>query len=177
MGRLTGVSTDSFPRPARRRGPLHRCAGRPVKRGRGLILTLAAALSVACAVVGAAAPPETLRAVQVFVALEQRAQGAAQAEYLKSNAGGLVEGAGHLEAVFPRTYFDTSVPHTNPVVALIQVGSGRKVVCGLLRPLTAEETARLPEGSDVAFRGKLADAHDWGEWQTLYLSDCAVHAR
>lgn len=148
-----------------------------MRPGRVLILTLGAALSIACASVGAAAPAETLRAVQVFVALEQRAQEAARAEYVKGNAGSLVDGAGHLEAVFPRTYFDTSVPHTNPVVALIQVGSGRKVVCGLLRVLTAEETARLPEGSDVSFRGKLADAHDWGEWQTLYLNDCAVHPR
>lgn len=136
----------------------------------------AAVLAVVLLCAGDAAAQQ-LRAVQVFVALGQRPEEAARIEYLKANAGSRVDGAGHIEAIIPRTYFDTSVPDANPVVALIQVGPGRKVACGLPRPPSPEDLRTFREGADVAFRGKLVDGHDWGEWQTLYLGDCSVHPR
>ncbi len=120
---------------------------------------------------------EDLRAVQVFVSLAQRTAPGARAEYLKANAGRQVGGAGSVEAVLPRAYYDTSVPDANPAVALIQIAPGRKVACGLPRVMGEKELGTFPEGTPVTFRGKLADAHDWGEWSTLYLGDCALHPR
>ncbi len=143
--------------------------------GRPFCSTLVVFASVLLLLGEAAA--QQLRAVQVFVALGQRPEEAARVEYLKANAGSPVDGAGHIEAIIPRTYFDTSVPDANPVVALIQVGPGRKVACGLSRSPSPEQLRTFREGADVVFRGKLVDGHDWGEWQTLYLGDCSVHPR
>jgi hypothetical protein len=123
------------------------------------------------------ASAQDLPASQVFVNLGQRPDPGARAEYLQLHAGKRVEGMGNVEAVLPRSYYDTSVPHTNPVVALLHVGSGRKVVCGLPRLLSADEMRQYPEGSPVGFSGNLSDAHDWGEWSTLYLSDCSLTRR
>lgn len=122
-------------------------------------------------------PAQDLPASQVFVDLGQRTGAGNWAQYLRLHAGKRVEGAGNLEAVLPRSYYDTSVPHTNPVVALLHVGSGRKVVCGLPRVLSPEELRQYREGSPVVFSGSLADAHDWGEWSTLYLTDCSLTRR
>ncbi|MEW6488147.1 MAG: hypothetical protein AB1578_09575 [Thermodesulfobacteriota bacterium] len=123
------------------------------------------------------APAQDLPASQVFVNLGQRPDAGARAEYLRLHAGRRVEGTGNVEAVLPRSYYDTSVPHTNPAVALLHVGSGRKVVCGLPRLLSPEEMREYPEGSPVLFSGSLADAQDWGEWSTLYLSNCSLARR
>lgn len=130
---------------------------------------------------GPAAPGLTtaqdLVAAQVFVSLAQRPDPSARAEYLQRHAGQRVDGTGNVEAVLPRSYFDTSVPHTNPVVALLHVSAGRKVVCGLPRLLTQEEMREFPEGTPVSFFGNLADAQDWGEWSTLYLGECTLSRR
>lgn len=139
---------------------------------------VAAALVLALGGTAAAqSPRDHLTAVQVFVALAQRTGEGEREEYLKAHAGRVVAGAGHVEAVIPRTYFDTSVPPHNPAVALIQVSDGRKVACGLPAPLTSGEFAGFREGSPLAFRGQLADGIPWGEWTTLYLSDCQIQAQ
>ncbi|MHB8762826.1 MAG: hypothetical protein ACYDA8_00560 [Deferrisomatales bacterium] len=117
---------------------------------------------------------EPLAAAQVYVALSQRTEPGARADYLRLHAGLPVTGSGHLEAVLPRAYYDTSVPHHNSAVALIQVDSGRKVVCGLPKVTTPDRLGQLTEGLRVAFRGVLADAQDWGAWSSLYLADCAL---
>lgn len=122
-------------------------------------------------------PPQPLRAVQVFVALSQRPDQASRHEYLKTRSGRTVEGAGHIEAVLPRSYYDTSVPDSNPVVVLLQMSPGRKVVCGLPRLPTPESLEEMAEGTSAAFRGNLVDFQDWGEWSTLYLSECSMHRR
>lgn len=138
-------------------------------------------LGVGTLLLGLAAPgpaaAQDLVAAQVFVSLAQRPDPGERAEYLKLHAGRHVEGTGNVEAVLPRSYFDTSVPHTNPVVALLHVGSGRKVVCGLPRLLTQDEMQKFPEGAPVSFFGILADAQDWGEWSTLYLGNCTLSRR
>lgn len=123
------------------------------------------------------AAEEPLKAVQVFVTLSQRPGEAERVSFLEETSGRLVEGAGHVEAVLPRAYFDTSVPHTNPVVALIQISTGRKVVCGLPKLLDRQELQEFAEGTAIQFRGTLVDAQDWGQWSTLYLGGCSLHLR
>jgi len=145
-------------------------------RARAVLGTLAAAV-VGNALAPAPAPAQPLKAVQVFVAVAQRPEPKAREEYLKDHAGRAVEGAGHVEALTVRTYYDTSVPDSNSSVALIQVSPGRKVVCGLRRSLGREDAQSFAEGTSVAFRGLLSDAHDWGEWTTLYLGDCSLRRR
>ncbi len=118
-----------------------------------------------------------LRAVQVFVAFEQRIDTRAREQYLRERAGTPVAGAGTVEAVIPRTFYDSSISDRNPAVVLLYVSAGRKVACGL--PAVPDRQALagpLKEGKRVAFRGVLADIQDWGRWTTLYLSDCSVHA-
>ncbi|GAB6064794.1 hypothetical protein [Deferrisoma palaeochoriense] len=123
---------------------------------------------------GTATDRESLKAVQVFVAFGQLVSPAKREGYLRERAGTPVEGAGAVEALLPRTYYDTSVPDRNPAVLLLQVSPGRKVACGLPRLPDAEDRNDVREGTRVSFRGTLVDAHDWGEWTTLYLADCSV---
>ena len=123
-----------------------------------------------------AAESGVLRAVQVFVAFEQRIDSGAREEYLREQAGTPVTGAGTVEAVIPRTFYDSSISDRNPAVVLLYVSAGRKVACGL--PAVPDREALsgvLREGKRVSFRGVLADIQDWGRWTTLYLSDCSVH--
>ncbi len=119
---------------------------------------------------------EAVRAVQVFVAFEQRIGPEAREQYLGDHAGTRVTGAGTVEAVIPRTFYDSSISDRNPAVVLLYVSAGRKVACGL--PAVPDREALsgfLREGKRVSFRGVLADIQDWGRWTTLYLSDCSVH--
>ncbi len=133
---------------------------------------------------GATAPPlphaaesSALRAVQVFVAFEQRIDSGAREQYLREQAGTPVTGAGTVEAVIPRTFYDASIPDRNPAVVLLYVSAGRKVACGLPAvPGREALSGLLKEGKGVSFRGVLVDIQDWGRWTTLYLSDCSVHA-
>ena len=123
-----------------------------------------------------AAESGVLRAVQVFVAFEQRIDSGAREEYLREQAGTPVTGAGTVEAVIPRTFYDSSISDRNPAVVLLYVSAGRKVACGL--PAVPDREAlsgTLREGKRVSFRGVLSDIQDWGRWTTLYLSDCSVH--
>ncbi|RMG92361.1 MAG: hypothetical protein D6708_06695 [Candidatus Dadabacteria bacterium] len=143
-------------------------------RARFAAAALAAALGLAGAPHGLAANREPLRAVQVFVAFGQLVSPAEREGYLRERAGAPVEGAGAVEALLPRTYYDTSVPDRNPAVLLLQVSPGRKVACGLPELPDAPGRQALQEGRKVSFRGTLVDAHDWGAWTTLYLADCAV---
>ncbi len=145
----------------------------------GLGRTGCAAVALLGLALGAAAQPTTdpLSALQVFVGLAQRPGDAERGAYLKAHAGSAVDGTGLVEVVLPRTYFDTSVPATNPAVALIHVGPGRKVACGLPLALSPEELKRFREGSSVAFRGHLVDGIPWGEWTTLYLGNCQLQSR
>ncbi len=140
----------------------------------GILVAAVALLPFGCP---ARAAQDPLKAVQVFVTLSQRTSETERADFLADTSGQAVEGAGFVEAVLPRSYFDTSVPHTNPAVALIQVSAGRKVVCGLPELLKKEELQKFAEGTAILFRGSLADAQDWGQWSTLYLGECSLHPR
>lgn len=97
--------------------------------------------------------------------------------YMRAHAGHKVTGAGLLEATLPRAYFDSSVPDANPAIAIIHIEPGRKVTCGLPKPITREEMSIFTEGTPVAFAGELADAQDWGEWRTIYLGNCLLTLR
>ena len=97
--------------------------------------------------------------------------------YMRAHAGHKVKGTGLLEATMPRAYFDSSVPDANPAIAIIHIEPGRKVTCGLPKPVTREEMEIFREGVAVAFSGELADAQDWGEWRTVYLGNCLLTLR
>ena len=104
------------------------------------------------------AEPAALRAVQVFVAFEQRVDREARDEYLRERAGTPVTGAGTVEAVIPRTMYDSAISDRNPAVVLLYVSAGRKVACGL--PAVPDRQALsgfLREGKRVSFRGTLTD--------------------
>lgn len=136
---------------------------------------LAAAGAFAVGVTSWAPAAEPVPAAQVFVAFAQRLAEAERHAYLAEHAGRPVEATGHVEALLPRTYFDTSVPDNNPAVLLVQVAPGRKVACGLPALPSRSEMGRYREGTPVALRGALVDAQDWGRWTTLYLSGCSAH--
>ncbi len=117
-----------------------------------------------------------MKADEVFARFAREANEKGRNAFLKANAGTTVDGAGNLEAMTPRRYFDTSIPASDATVALIQVAPDRKVVCGLPRTIF-DTLGWLREGAAVGFEGKLADAHDWGQWTTLYLSGCELTRR
>ena len=94
--------------------------------------------------------------------------------YMRANAGRAVSGKGRLEATMPRAYFDSSIPDSNAALAIIQLQPGRKVTCGLQKPLNREQFGSLREGAPVAFTGELVDVQDWGDWQTMYLGSCQL---
>ncbi len=94
--------------------------------------------------------------------------------YMRANAGRDVHGQGRLEAIMPRATFDSSVPDSNTALAIIHLQPGRKITCGLLKPLNREQFGSVQEGDPVVFTGELVDAQDWGEWQTVYLSNCRL---
>jgi hypothetical protein len=112
------------------------------------------------------APAEVFR--QAFAAPDARPA------YMQTNAGRAVGGRGRLEAAMPRATFDSSVPDSNPALAIIHLRPGRKATCGLRKPLTREQLGTLREGVPVVFAGTLVDVQDWGDWQTVYLSDCRL---
>jgi hypothetical protein len=148
-----------------------------VRSGTSFFIAVAIVVSGVLSFLAIPARAQSLRAIQVFVTLGQKLDTETRHQYLREQAGKTVGGAGHLEVVMTRTYFDTSVPDSNPAVALIQVSPGRKVTCGLPQLLSREQLEELKEGTPVSFRGRLVDAQDWGEWSTIYLGDCSLHPR
>jgi hypothetical protein len=124
--------------------------------------------------VSLAVPP--LPAAEVFEAVAQKKTERARSQYLKEHAGAAVAGAGRLEALSPRSFYDTSVPDSDPMVALVELEVGRKTACGLPRSVM-DSLGWLREGSPVAFEGRLVDAQQWGNSTTLYLTGCVLSRR
>ncbi|MBI5015120.1 MAG: hypothetical protein HZB55_06460 [Deltaproteobacteria bacterium] len=124
----------------------------------------------------AAGAVDPVSAASVYEDLAQRAVGRARSEYLRAAAGSPVSGSGRLEALSPRSFYDTSVPDSNPMVALIELEPGRKAACGLPRSVM-DSLGWLRDGSPVAFEGRLVDAQQWDGSMTLYLTACTLSRR
>lgn len=119
---------------------------------------------------------DPLTAQHVFVSLARKTTDRARAEYLKAKAGCPIRGVGHLEALTPRTYYDTSVPDSDPMVAVLKIDQGRVAACGLPRSVM-DSLGWLREGSPVVFEGRLVDAQGWDGTATLYLTRCSISRR
>lgn len=151
-----------------------------VARNRGAVVLRAVISGAAAGALFVQAPlaaSPTVTAAQVFERLASLSLPAEREAYLASSGGTAVNGQGWVEAVLPRTYYDTSVPDANPTVALIELGHGRKIACGLSYVPSREEFHRLSEGVAIGFRGALVDAQAWDAWTTLYLGNCSLSPR
>ena len=117
-----------------------------------------------------------LDAEAVFSSLEQGQDTAERKAYLQNEAGKFVAGTGFIINTQGRSSFDSAIPPTNRIVAMIVVNADRRVVCGLPEGYMGGELRGFAtdKAFEVEYRGKLVDGQLWeSEGATLYLYDCA----
>lgn len=138
-------------------------------------LMLCALLTGVCALPSFAVRDD-LRADEVFAALEMETGDGQRREYLQGEVGKYVEGTGFIVKTQSRSSFDSAIPPTNRIVALIVVDADHRVICGLPEGYMGGELRgfAMDKSFEVQYRGKLADGQVWeGKGTALYLYDCA----